>query len=76
MYCYYLNMNKQATSSGGNYELHKDNCIYCNPYSPLFELIGYYVDDKTALQAAKQQFPEIANKIDGCYFCCKSIHKN
>jgi hypothetical protein len=74
---YYLNKNKQPISAGGNYELHKSTCPYYYNYKDgnNFIYIGYFGSDINALNACKQRFPSNAYEIDGCAYCCPSIHK-
>ena len=69
MYSYYLNTNAQAS---GEYEIHKYGCKYCgNTYN--FAFLGHFSNDKDALLFAKRCYPQF--KIDGCAYCCNSIHK-
>lgn len=74
---YYLNSNMQQSYNGGNYEIHKETCQYYYKYisGSNFIYLGIFYNDFDALNAAKRQYPNVANKIDGCAYCCHSIHK-
>ena len=74
---YYLNSNPQPSHVGGNFEIHKETCqyYYKNIYGGNFKYIGIYYNDIDALNAAKRQYPNDASKIDGCAYCCRSIHR-
>ena len=78
MYHYYLNKNKQPEYAGGNYELHKEICVYYYNHNAgnNFDYVGYFDSDKKALVTSKIKFPDKASKIDGCKYCCPSIHKD
>jgi len=74
---YYLNSNPQPSYNGGNYEIHKETCQYYYKYisGGNFIYLGTFYNDVDALNAAKRQYPNAANRIDGCVYCCHSIHK-
>lgn len=74
---YYLNSNLQPSDVGGNFEIHKETCQYHykNIYGGNFIYLGIYYNDIDALNVAKRQYPNAANKIDGCAYCCRSIHR-
>ena len=72
---YFINLNKQSNSSGGNYEIHEQNCHYCNALNSNFHYLGYCSSEYEALLKAKRMFSHISKNIDGCFFCCKKIHK-
>ena len=74
---YYLNRNPQPSYNGGNYEIHKENCQYYYKYisGGNFIYLGIFYSDVDALNYAKRQYQNIANKIDGCAYCCRSIHR-
>ncbi len=73
---YYLNANKQSYINGGNYEIHKENCpyYYNNKPGQNFIYLGDFYSDVAALNTAKERFPQNAHEIDGCAYCCPSIH--
>lgn len=64
---YYLNKNPQ---SSGQYELHTENCTFLKMTNDK-EYIGYFSNCYEAIEEAKSKNPLIANKIDGCAFCCR-----
>ena len=74
---YALNTKQQELYLGGNFELHKSSCSYYinsnNKFS--FYEIGPFSNDYEALAYAKKLFPDKAQKIDGCKYCCPEIHK-
>lgn len=74
---YYLNNNQQPSYAGGNYELHKSTCPYYYNFKSgdNFSYVGYYFNEYDALNASKQKFPLKSFNIDGCSYCCPSIHK-
>lgn len=74
---YYLNSNPQPNHAGGNYEIHKETCqyYYKHVYGDNFKYLGIFYSDIDVLLSAKRQYPSIANRIDGCAYCCHSIHK-
>ena len=74
---YYLNSNTQPSYNGGNYEIHKETCPYYYKYTngSNFIYLGIFNSDVDALNAARRQYPNAANRIDGCAYCCRSIHK-
>lgn len=67
---YYLNLNPQ--SEHNEHELHKENCSYL-PSRDNLSYIGDFSSDTDALIAAKTKHPKYS--IDGCYYCCPSIHR-
>ena len=68
---YYLNLNTQIN---GDHEIHKESCLYYYMYKSgnNFELLGNFSNDYDALRYAKSVHPNF--KIDGCSYCCPSIH--
>lgn len=72
---YYLNLNKQDSPSGNNYEIHKITCRYCHPEKSNFSYLGYLSSEFDALIKAKRVYNTISKDIDGCFFCCKHINK-
>ena len=74
---YYLNENLQPSYNGGNYEIHREICPYYYKYTSggNFICLGTFYSEIDALNAARRQFPQVANKIDGCAYCCSIIHK-
>ncbi|MBQ9024175.1 MAG: hypothetical protein IJ105_03020 [Bacilli bacterium] len=75
MNTYYLNINQQD-NSGYNYEVHKELCRYCFPYRSNFIKLGSFVYESNAILKAKNSFPYMASKIDGCKHCCHSINND
>lgn len=73
---YYLNINKQPETNGGNYELHKSTCEYyqCGNKDN-FIYVGFYVNEHLALAFTKARYLKYAKYIDGCCHCCSNIHK-
>lgn len=73
---YYLNSNKQSSTNGGNYEVHKSTCSYCkvNLHKENYILLGMFSSPKEAVTYAKKKYSKYANEIDGCYYCCKSAN--
>lgn len=73
---YYLNSNKQPSTTGGNYEVHRYNC----PYLTLIKgkdnyiYLGYFSSSKEAVKYAKNKHSSYANSIDGCWYCCNNSH--
>ena len=70
---YYLNLNAQVN---GDHEIHKESCLYYYMYKTgnNFEHLGSFDNDYSALNYAKNKHPNL--KIDGCSYCCPSIHKH
>ena len=70
---YYLNLNAQTN---GDHEIHKETCHYYSNYKngKNFELLGAFSSDINAANCAKRKHPTF--KIDGCSYCCKSIHRH
>ena len=68
---YFLNLNPQ---SNGDHEIHKSTCIYYYSYQAgnNFEYLGEFLSDTEAIVYARSKHPYM--KIDGCYYCCPSIH--
>lgn len=73
---YYINSNKQPEYQGGNYEVHKETCPYYYNYKDNgnFIFLGNFNSSQEAIYYAKTKFPAYANKIDGCYHCCRENH--
>lgn len=67
---YYLNDNSQLNNN--EHELHKETCPHL-PNSNNRIYIGSFQTDAEALREAKHKYTEWI--IDGCYYCCNSIHK-
>lgn len=67
---YYLNMNKQPS---GQYELHKDGCIFLKMTNET-KYIGSFQNCYQAIISARQQYPDKAYAIDGCYYCCRECN--
>lgn len=63
---YYINKNAQ---SSGEHEIHKSNCDHLPVVYNRIEL-GWFLSDAAAKEAAKKYF----YNVDGCKFCCTSIH--
>ena len=72
----YLNSNKQPLTSGGNYEVHKYGCYYLQQGLGNSNVIylGDFSSSKEAVNYAKIVYQSYANRIDGCYYCCKKSH--
>lgn len=70
---YYLNKNAQ---SNGDHEVHRESCkfYYLYKYGNNFEYIGKFSNEMDAVSYAKSLNYSIANKIDGCAFCCPKAH--
>lgn len=66
---YYINRN---TSDHGEHELHKETCSYL-PDADNRILIGSFNSDSEALNVAKVL--KSTWLIDGCKWCCPSIHR-
>lgn len=64
---YILNKNSQIAT--GEHKIHTSNCKR-KPKEQNTIKIGEYYEPKAALYEAKKYF---AN-VDGCAFCCASIH--
>lgn len=73
---YYINSNKQTSTSGGNYEVHKCDCIYfkANKHNNNYVYLGYFSSSIEAVKYAKRVYHSYAQSIDGCYYCCKDSH--
>ena len=69
---YYLNLNAQ---DNGDHEIHKESCLYYYLYKNgnNFEFLGSFYSDNDALRCAKNKHPNM--RIDGCAYCCQSIHR-
>lgn len=64
---YLLNKNSQIAT--GEHKIHTSNCKR-KPKEENTIKIGEYYDPKVALCEAKKYF----FNVDGCAFCCSSIH--
>ncbi len=69
---YYLNKNAQ---SNGDHEIHKESCYYYYMYKGgyNFELLGAFSTEFEAIRYARRKYPYL--RIDGCAYCCPSIHQ-
>jgi hypothetical protein len=69
---YYLNKNAQ---SNGDHEIHKESCYYYYMYRGgfNFEFFGAFATEFEAIRYARSKYPYL--KIDGCAYCCPSIHQ-
>ena len=67
---YYLNKNRQQN---GDYEVHVQGCAYGALPENQIQL-GEFANCAGAVTRAKQQYPDVANHINGCYFCCQPCH--
>lgn len=63
---YYVNSEAQTT---GEHEVHKTVCSHGASFRHRIDL-GYHAYDESALRAARQYY----SNVDGCAFCCPSIH--
>ena len=72
---YILNKNQQGSKSGSHYELHNAsaNCGHL-PDSANQLPVGNFDSCGPAMAEAKHRYPEKADRIDGCFFCCKPCH--
>lgn len=75
---YFINLKKQPETAGGNYEIHKETCIYYILYKSHknFVSLGIRDDEFDALNFAKIAHNEIMEDIDGCKHCCPLIHNH
>lgn len=63
---YYLNNNSQPN---GDFEVHRHDCTQgADPDSQLD--LGYCGDGIEAVRKAKQLYASIADRINGCHYCC------
>lgn len=68
MFYYYLNREAQPD---GYHEIHKEGCAFLP--SPKNRIrLGAHPNDQSAFREAKKHF----TRVDGCYYCCKSIHRH
>lgn len=63
---YYLNKNRQPS---GDFEVHLSGCNHGALPSNQIPL-GYFNDGVEAVKNAKQRFPDNAQDINGCAYCC------
>lgn len=73
---YILNLNKQDSESGKNYEVHNSNsgCSFLPKLENQKDL-GNFMSCHEAINYVKKNFSkEIADNVDGCYYCT-SCHK-
>ncbi len=70
---YCLNLN---TQSNGDHEIHKESCQYYYMFKNgnNFEYLGDLSSEYDALRRAKVYHP--LWQIDGCAYCCPSIHNH
>lgn len=67
---FYLNRNQQPN---GDYEVHRLECGQgAAPNNQVY--LGEFLICQDAVIEAKRRFPEYANLINGCYYCCKACH--
>lgn len=62
---YYMNNNQQPN---GDFEVHQFNCLHGARQENRLNL-GYFNNGVAAVAAAKQKYPHVANRINGCYYC-------
>lgn len=67
---YYFN---NSVDSNGRHEIHTEDCSYL-PSTLNRTYIGYCSDSNDALQRAKASYP--LKSFDGCYWCCRDIHRD
>lgn len=72
---YILNKNKQDSPSGENYEVHNEGDCIRLPLNQNRIYLGEFLSCKSAMIKAFELKPEWKNRIDGCYWCCSSCHK-
>ncbi len=69
-YKYYINRNQQPN---GDYEVHKSNCNNGANIENQIDL-GYFNSCQEAVEKAKKKYPEVAQYINGCYYCSYGCH--
>ena len=69
-----LNLNKQDSPDGANYEVHNmdNNCP--TPPKINFDELGNFYTCGAAVDEAKAQHPSKSSSIDGCKHCCPACH--
>ena len=74
---YYINTNKQPSSQGGNYEVHKETCYYYVHYKQgnNFKYLGVFDSPIEAVKYAKKVYSTDSRYIDGCAYCCPTAHR-
>lgn len=69
-HAYFINMKED---SNGNHEIHKEGCRYLSMIKDK-KCLGEHISDREALKWARLYYFYF-KKIDGCAYCCLSIHK-
>lgn len=63
---YYLNNNSQPS---GDFEVHRLDCNQgAEPENQLN--LGYCNNGIEAVKKAKDLYPKVADRINGCHYCC------
>ena len=67
-------LNKHAQQNG-DHEIHKEICPFYQLHKNggNFIYLGIFKNEHDALSNAKRNYPHL--HADGCFCCCKSIHK-
>lgn len=69
-YYYYLNNNSQPS---GDFEVHRRDCNQGADSENQLDL-GLCNDGVEAVKKAKESYPKVSSRINGCYYCCPESH--
>ena len=58
----------------GDFEVHRLNTCDHLPLGQDWLFLGNFSNCQDALNSARVQYPHIAERIDGCYYCCNNCH--
>ena len=58
----------------GDYEVHRLHVCDHLPSVQNRLYLGQFTNCYDAIRFAKRLYPNVAERIDGCYYCCNSCH--
>lgn len=68
---YIVNRHSQPN---GDFEVHRTDICSHLPVDVDRIPLGDFYGCQEAITYARQMFPQYANRIDGCYYCCNACH--
>lgn len=68
---YIINSHPQHN---GDFEIHKLHACDHLPVEQNRLYLGQFANCYDAIRFAKELYPNVAERIDGCYYCCNSCH--
>lgn len=71
-------LNSNAQSDSGDYEVHQTwptECIRMPAPDNQLDL-GHHINCYSAIHDAKEKYPHLASRIDGCFYCSSECHNH